>query len=236
MSKTLEFQELSIAIAADNVNPNVLNFELLRYSGIIPLEWELAKPPSYTDNLAQLTFPQGISIAAQPNRVIFSETIFAKEPQEVQIPSIASKYVEKLTNLHYVAVGINPNFHAFFSSPQESHKYLVEKLLGAGTWQQFGTQPMKAALQLAYSLERGQLNLIVTEALLRTSEQESLPVVVFSGNFNYELMGNTQQERQEDLLEIISNWQTNLDTYQELINDKFLAHLSEIQDPITINF
>lgn len=43
MTPTLTIQE--VAIAARNHAPTLLTSEFLKYSGIVPPDWELARPP-----------------------------------------------------------------------------------------------------------------------------------------------------------------------------------------------
>ena len=110
MSKSIQIQELAIAITAKNLNPNIVNLDFLKYSNIISSDWEVARPPVYTKNLTQLVFQNGIVIVAQPNRIVFAEAIDTdtKDIQELQISQLAAKYVEKLPNVEYQAIGIIP--------------------------------------------------------------------------------------------------------------------------------
>jgi hypothetical protein len=223
MNKTVQTQELAIAITAKDLNPNVINLDFLKYTNIISSDWELARPPVYTKNLTQLVFQNGIAIVAQPNRIVFAEAIETKDIEEVIISQLAAKYIEKLANVEYQAVGINPKGFVTFTESNGAANYLLNNLLASGEWRSFGKTPVKAAIQLAYTLERSQLNLTINEGLLRVSEENSVPAVLFSGNFNYNLVGSTQQERLQDLGQIIQNCKSNVETYKELINHKFLS-------------
>jgi hypothetical protein len=53
MSSLLPLQEIPIALAAKNLNPNLLNIDLLKYAGIVPDDWELSRPTVYANNLVQ---------------------------------------------------------------------------------------------------------------------------------------------------------------------------------------
>jgi hypothetical protein len=46
----------------------------LRYSGIIPEDWELARQPVRTPQAAQVSYQNGISIVAYADRTVFVET------------------------------------------------------------------------------------------------------------------------------------------------------------------
>jgi len=223
MSKTIQIQELAIAITAKGLNPNVVNLDFLKYSNIISSDWELARPPVQTKNLTQLVFQNGIAIVTQPNRIVFAEAIDQKDIQQAIVSQLAVKFIEKLPNIEYQAVGINPKGFVTFTESNGATNYVLKNLLASGEWREFGKTPVKAAIQLAYTLEDYILNLTINEGLLKISEEKSLPAVLFSGNFNYNIVGNNPQERLEYLHRIIQNWKQNLETYQQLINDKFLS-------------
>jgi hypothetical protein len=228
MTTSLVVQELVIVIAAKNLNPIVLTPEFLKYSSIVPAEWELARQPMCTQQGSQVTFTNGISIVAQPQRVMFAEAIDGKVAAEVAIPSIARKYVQTLPNLDYQAIGLNPRgYITFDSEPGAAHKYISEKLLSAGEWQEVGTAPVRATINLAYTLERGVFNLSVNEAALRQPDETITPLVLFSGNFSYDIAGKNGEEKLTSLYQAIENWQADVDSYKNIINTKFLASKAE---------
>ncbi|MBD2492438.1 hypothetical protein [Aulosira sp. FACHB-615] len=70
MSQSLSIQEIAIVIATKQYNPTILTPDFLKYSGIVPIEWELAQQPVLTNSNAQVVFQNGISIIAQVNRII----------------------------------------------------------------------------------------------------------------------------------------------------------------------
>ena len=232
MNKILQTQELAIAITAKNLNPSIINLDFLTYGNIISSEWKLARQPIYTKKLTQLVFQNGIAIVAQPNRIVFAETIDTKDIQELQISKIAAKYIEKLPNVEYKAVGINPKGFVTFTESNGASNYLLNNLLASGEWREFGKTPVKAAIQLAYNLEYSQFNLTINEGLLKVSEEKLVPAVLFSGNFDYKISINEPEARLKDLHEILHNWKSNLETYKELINDKFLSLVVEDKNRI----
>ena len=56
MNKTVQLQELAIVVAAPNHNPTILTVDFLKYSGIVPTDWELASQPISTNRAAQVSF------------------------------------------------------------------------------------------------------------------------------------------------------------------------------------
>lgn len=107
MNKNLELSELAIVIAVTNYDPNLLNPSLLTGTGIIPTDWELARQPVINNHASQVIFNNGISIAAQTNRLMFVKTLGVNSEADIELSEIVSNYVEKLPNLDYQGVGIN---------------------------------------------------------------------------------------------------------------------------------
>ncbi|MBD2294729.1 hypothetical protein H6G06_14875 [Anabaena sphaerica FACHB-251] len=221
MSKNFEIQELAIAITAKNLNPTVLTPDFLKYTGIIPADWELAKQPIYTNGVVQIFFTTGVGIVAQPNSVTVVEAISTKQLGEIQIPKITQQLVEKLSQVEYQRVGINPRGFVTFNSDAEAYQYINGKLLAPGSWQEFAGAKVNASLQLSYPLQRGILNLSINQANVQFPDKVAA-AILFSGNFNYSLLGNTPVEKLQDLQQIIHNWQDSLKTFQQLLVDKFL--------------
>ena len=226
MNRNLVVQELAIAIAAKNLNPTVVNPDFLKYTGVVPSDWELARSPVYANGIAQIVFSNGLSIVAQPNRMMIAEAIGNKDFGEVKVAQIACQLVEKLPKVEYQSVGINPVGLFMFDSEAETHQYLCRYLLSPGSWQEFGEAPLQAGLQLAYTLKRGQLILGVNQAKIQYPDKLG-SAIVFSGNFNYPLSGNSDSEKLENLQQLIQNWPEDLNTFRQLLEEKFLPPVTQ---------
>jgi hypothetical protein len=68
-------QELALVIAVKNHDPLMVGEAFLKQTGIIPSEWELAQQPYLSQQATQLVFTNGMSIIAEPERVIFSQPL-----------------------------------------------------------------------------------------------------------------------------------------------------------------
>jgi hypothetical protein len=227
MSSTFITQEVSIVIAAQQ-SPSMLREDLLKYSGIIPTEWQLVRPPVISEQLSQLAFENGCSIAAQPDRLMFLEAIGDKDPEKVAIGDVARKYVETMKAADYQAVGVN--FRSYVPYPTDTEaadRYICHNLLAPGDWQSHGKENVRAALNLLYTLERGQLNLSINSATIQQPEQDPLPILLFSGNFNYDIKEVPTNKRIPTMTALIDNWITDYDTFRELIQQKFVTMLGE---------
>jgi hypothetical protein len=216
-------QELAIVIAVKTQNPTILNEDFLKQSGIIPTDWKLAREPVYTDRVAQIVFENGFSIAAQPDRVMFLEAVGDKEIASISAGEVAQKYVATLKLADYQAVGINFRSYVAYESPAAASEYINSQLLAAGSWQQHGKGAVRASVNLVYDLADGQLNLSVNEASIQFPDQAATPVVLFAGNFSYDISQTADSEKATAIAKLVGNWQQELGEYSALINEKFLS-------------
>ncbi|WP_066382728.1 MULTISPECIES: hypothetical protein [unclassified Anabaena] len=222
MSQMFQEQELLIAIAVRQQNPTILTADFLKYTGIIPSDWELAKPPVMTNNAAQVVFQNGVSVIAEVNRIIFAEAIANKEPQDVQAPAIAHKYIETVKQVNYQGIGINlRGFVLGESNNQSGRNYIFNQLLQPGAWQNFGSAPMQASMRFVYTLDETQLFLEVNEAQLQYPDQTTKPAVLFSANFSRAIAQEQPTERLAAISAVIDEWQTDLATLKSLVDTKF---------------
>ncbi len=230
MYATFQLQEQTFVLVPSNdqpLNPAIVNEEFCRYSGVIPMDWEMARDPIYTPQLVQLSYQNGITITAHPNRILFTEMMSNKDIADCQAVQIARKFVQSLPNLKIEAMGFNPLGHAQVGTQAESaQNYLTQSLLAPGPWQNVGESPMRSRLSITYALAQSQLNLTISEANLRNEDESLTPVVVFSGNFSVAVEGDTLQERRDLILTNLDRWQADLEFFQTLINEKFLASTS----------
>lgn len=220
--ETAHIQDISIVLAIRNYSSTLLTPDFLNGSGVIPTDWELARPPVISPRGTHIIFKNGIRMSAQSEMVSFSQGI-SNHLDEIQIADIARRYTAVLPNLDYRAVGLNPQrFVTFEGQPDAAYEYITETILAQGSWQNFGTAPMRVGINLIYTLESRQLRLGINEVKLKMLEEE-VPAVLFAGNFHHEVGGELGVERLENLNQAIAYWQQDLAAYEELIDSQFLA-------------
>jgi hypothetical protein len=220
---SLILQELGIVVAMQQPNPNLVTAEFLKLSGIIPTDWQLAREPINNERVSQLLFTNGVSIVAEPNRIMFGEIIGERDINTLMIATIAQKYLDIFKLAQYSAIGINIRSYSPQATALAATQYINHQLLASGSWQNYGTAPVQAALKLVYTLVGRQLNLEVAAAGMQFAESDVTPVVLFSGNFSYNLATPEVSENLAAASQVLSNWQTDLSAYCELITDRFLT-------------
>jgi hypothetical protein len=220
---SLILQELGIVVAMQQPNPNLVTAEFLKLSGIIPTDWQLAQEPVNTDRISQLLFTNGVSIVAEPNRIMFGENIGERDITTLTVATIAQKYLNIFKLAKYSAIGINIRSYSPQASIQNATQYINHQLLADGSWQNYGTTPVQAALKLVYTLPNRQLNLDIAAAGIQFGDREITPVILFSGNFSYNLATAEASNNLATASQTLTDWQIDLSAYCELITDRFLS-------------
>jgi hypothetical protein len=226
---SLILQEIGIVVAMQQPNPNLVTAEFLQLSGIIPLNWQLAREPINNDRVSQLLFTNGVSIVAEPNRIMFGENIGDRDMNTLTVATIAHQYVSIFKLAKYSAIGINIRSYSPQASIQNATQYINQQLLADGAWQNYGTAPVRAALKLVYTLPGRELNLDIEAAGMQFNDAEITPVIMFSGNFSYNLSNAASGDSLSAASQVLTNWQTDLSAYCELITDRFLSDRKVIE-------
>lgn len=226
MSQHFLIQDLVISIVAQDLNPSLINPDVLRYSGVIPADWELARSPVYTKKTAQVTFTNGVNIIGEPNRIMFAESIADKTVDSILVADVAQNYARSLPNLGFRGVSIDARGYIALDTEGTLESYVTEKLLVPGAWHAEG---MQASLNLVYQYDRAPLYLTITDALLKKNTDDTetaTSIVMFSGKFNYSVNGETSDEKLSQLHQALETVEADLALYTDLISNKFLEQPS----------
>lgn len=220
IQKTLEIQEIGIIITAKKLNVDILSVDFLKASGIIAQDWELQSKPVKTPALVQLSFKNGVNLIAQPGKIVFSESIAKKALSEVKISEVANKYIEKLPHADYQEVSINPK--SLIGLENSFSDYITQTLIAPGPWLHIGKQKVQASINFLFQLEESPLSLNVTQAQIKQNDK-FLPALLVSGTFHYKVSNHPETEIVSQMVQHINKWQTNLSTFNDLVNHQFLG-------------
>jgi hypothetical protein len=226
---TLGFEELAIALVANQFNPATLQLEFLKMSGILPTDWELQKQPVLTASASQLVFKNGVSIVAQARTITFAQAINATNQNPLLTPTLVRQFVEKLPNADYQGITINPKILiAFPNKPGAATKFMTEKLLSPGPWINLGIAPVQTSMNFFYQLDRCKLLLNLNEAQIQQTDKPPMSALWFSGSFNYEVGNYTVAERLQQLALHAENWAADLETFRDIVINKFLGQQDSV--------
>ncbi|WP_017655603.1 hypothetical protein [Fortiea contorta] len=225
VTENIGFEELAIALFANQFNPTILSLDFLKISGIIPGDWQLQSQPNITPNFAQIVFQNGVNLNFQNRTVSFLQIIDKKDANSLKIPELAQTFIERLPYSDYQGISIKPKILVGLSANQGlARKYIVEKLISPGPWCDIGVRPAQAAINFSYQLEQAQLLLNITEAQIQQAENQPIPAVLFSGSFNYEVSSYNESDRFPEILKRLQNWSTDLELFRDIVNNKFLGN------------
>jgi hypothetical protein len=223
--KKINLQELALVIAVKEIDPTLITPEFLKYSQVVPADWEVVGNPIRNFQGSQVTFQNGVSVIAQPQRISFAELAVDKEADTLISARLAVKLVDVLPSLNYVGVGINlRGYIDFGSDTRQARDFMFQNLLAPGAWKQLGNAPVQAGMNLGYTFDDRRLNLTINEATLQTPEGQTSAIALFNGNFDYDVAttvapaAHTQRIKQ-----IVSNWQQDLKLYKEVIGQFMLT-------------
>ena len=217
--------EISIIVAAQDLTPTMMSEDFLKFSGIVPKDWELSQQPILNPAAAQLNYTNGVSITAQPRTINFSEALNNKKPENILIPELVTKYIEKLPHADYLGMSFNPKMLVPFpQDPQIVRQYITERLLGSGSWKNIGKAPVQAGINLMYLLEHCQLTINIAEARLQQANKAPVAAILFSGNFNYNLAQDISPEAKIDgLKQGLNFWKSDFLNFRDIVFNKFLT-------------
>ena len=222
--RTSYIEEISIIIAAQDLTPTMLSQDFLKFSGIIPKEWELSQQPVLNPNFAKLNFTNGININAQPGTITLSESLGNKQLEQLNLAAVASKYIEKLPHAEYMGLSCSPKILIPFpTAPQIVRHYITGTLLGSGPWKKIGRVPVQAGINLMYILDRCQLTMKISEARLQQPQKQPITAILFAGNFNYNVNPkDNQSDRLTQINTFLQNWKTDFEEFRTIVSQKFL--------------
>jgi hypothetical protein len=208
-------QDSAIAIAASDLNPAMLNLDILRYSGVIPADWEVAKSPIYAPGGAQIVFKNGVNIIAEGHQVAVVEPL--ESEINLQSLSVVQQYVRAFPNLRYE--GFTTSIRSYVPTDYPAGRYVCDTWLAAGPWQD---DCARAAINLVYKGERAPLQLALTEAMLQTKQKETISIVLFSGRYGYAAHGETSEEKCRYLTSCFGHIPSDVEYYINIIKSKFI--------------
>ena len=226
LNQPTDIQELAVTLSAQNLSPTMLSVDNLRALAIIPADWELAKQPVLNQLQARLSFKNGLNIIAQQRSITFAESLTPENQETLQSVKVAKAFMAKFAQAGYQTVSIAPKIIASFGNNQDRNprQFIVENLIAQGPWRDVGNELPQASVNFVYQLDQCQLNLTVNEVRLRTQNEpnQSIPALLFSGSFNYrphsgELISQLQAQ--------IDRWSENLETFREIVHQKFLGKM-----------
>lgn len=225
-------QDLSIILVANNNLDlrKTIAHKILVEKNIVDSQWKLARLPVQTDTMTYICFENGINFVAKSGSLTILESINNKKIQNLKIASIVCKYLNEFSKLNYQGISINPNTFLVFDSSElkVARDYIFSNIFSTNIYDQLKTYLIRGSINFDYVFNLDQvpnnrmLKLNISETKLQLSGDTLQAAVSFSGYFSYQILGNTFEEKQLYITQIINNWQKDLEDYLEIVNKNFL--------------
>ena len=211
----VDITEFSVVLLATSNNPSILNPDFLQYNDIVDASQQIQEPPISTPAFSQVIFQDGLTVTADPDRVIFAQTRGRLATEDIVCPEIAKRYVKTVPHVTYRAVGINPK--GFRRSGDGAPDRVANALTDKGAWLSFKDTIPEIQLKAVYRYSGRTIFLDVIEAR-READGRQTPGILFQANIHRNITETNPQKRTEGLLSIIDSWKEDLSEFHVLVN------------------
>lgn len=225
MNKTIDIRQVEFVLVIENHSPATLNLDFLKDEGVVPADWQLAQPPTHTENMVLVPFQNGIYLLHQGNIVAFMEDARTKPLETLEVPHLMHRYLERFAQANYQAVGLNLEGHATFDTQEQARNHLIKTTL-VDSQHESDQKMVQGVLNFIYKLNQGTLTLTVKNTALTRSEDDSVPVLLFAANFHRNLSG-TNEERVQAASQVTKHWRNDVETYRKIADKQFLKKIEQ---------
>ena len=220
-ARLADLVELSVVLVATSNNPSIINPDFLTDNDIIDKNRSLQEDPVTTPVFAQVVYEDGLTVRADPERVIFVQSASGTSMGNIICPEMAKCYARAVPHVPYRAVGINPKLHVHLA---DANRAKVANALGdRGSWLSYKDSEPEVQLKAIYPFGSRKIVVDILGATRRRPNGQPLPGLLFQGNVHRDLAQTSSQKRIEELISIVSNWETDVLDCRTLA-DKFTSH------------
>lgn len=204
---------LSVVLIAENIDPSTINQDFLRHNGIVDPDMKTGQPPVSTPVFSQVAFEGGLAVVALPDRFHFMQQGEAPT-EDVAIPDIVKRFLERVPHPVYKAIGINP---AGFRPLDDASKGVATALIEGGRWMALENVSPAVSLKAVYACEDRQITMDVRDFKKPESGGSELPGLLFEANIHRDIAETDQGQRSARLMSILSGWESDLSDFKNLV-------------------
>jgi hypothetical protein len=210
MNQKLKINQIEFVLAGEEKSEIELDLQTLKSKGIISHNWHLTESSIHPEDANLMVFQNGIYILARG------------DIPSLVVPDVVDRYLAEFPECIYQALGINVEGYVVFSDQDMARNQFLRTFLNSDMEQEFDQYLTQAILNCLYKFERGILTLTARNTEIAVSQQESLSVIKFSANFNHDVSRIPKEERAHILRQFVTDWETDIDIYREIVSNKFL--------------
>ncbi len=213
-------------LAAQSNNPTILNPDFLRYNDIVDESWKLKRNPLCTEPFSQVIYRNAVSIIAQLDKVIFSiNKIEDSEPFD-SIPIIAKcakKYIELITHVNYIGVGINPKCIIKINDEATPEGFILNNFINN---KNSSIKPINAGFNISFSTNDNTVcSLNISSSKIKGQDGEQ-GVIVVGANFHHNVIQDIKQKIKQ-IKSIIDSFQNDVSFFETEILSKYFAEVKK---------
>ena len=207
-SQSADLVELAVVLVATSNNPSIINPDFLSGNGIVGKDSVPQEDPITTPVFAQVVYKDGLIVRADPERVMFVQSASEMSLNSVSCPTMAAHYARAVPHVPYRAVGINPKLHVCQADRKSASVSNV--LVDQGSWLSFKDSEPEVQLKLIYAFGSRTINMDVIAATRRDPDGHPSPGILFQSNVHRDLEQTNSQNRIEELISIVGNWENDV--------------------------
>ena len=213
----IDIVEISVVLVATSNNPSILNADFLRYNNIVDRNRKVHDPQVSTPAYSQVTLEGGLTVKADPERVIFEQKADKLAIDDIVCLQTANRYVRNVPHVPYRAIGINPK--AFVLAKGSSADMVSNTLIGNGAWMSFKDITPKVQLKAIYGYNDRTITFDVAEVEKKEEDGRNSPGVLYQGNFHRDITETKQEERIRKLSTIVQSGLDDLFEFRLLVKN-----------------
>ena len=215
--QSVELVEFSVVLLAQGIDPSIFNPDFLRHNNIVDENLQTQGQAISTPVVSQVTFQEGFTVKADPERVIFEQRGNPLAEKKVRCPEMAERFVKLFPNYLYKAVGINPK--AIRNCPYKMPMSInvSDALYEKGAWLSFGNTKPEVQLKTVYRLDKRMIVLDVSKVQRPNNAPYANDGILFQANVHRDLQETVQTMRMRELSDILSSWKMDLADLNALV-------------------
>ena len=213
--------EFSVVLVASPVDPSILNPDFLQHNEIVSSEWQAQEPRISTPAFSQVTYSGGLTVTADPERIIIAQSGNGLLPDQIACPEVAQRYIRSVPHI-YRAVGINPKG---LRRPVGPTAYgVADALVDKGTWMSFNDATPNIQLKAVYRYTGRTITIDVMGTESQSDSRHGTSNLLFQANIHRDITETNQQARISRLLSIIASWKQDLSDFRSIVA-KFIPEI-----------
>ena len=206
--------ELSVVLVTHQNDPSIFNPDFLRYNDIVETGLKIVEPSISTPIFSQVVFEGNFKVVVTPDHIIFAQHGEPLAEDACMTPGVAMRFLEKVPNVQYKAIGINPKGIRYLDDP--ARHGVADALIERGEWMSFKDVRPDIHLKALYNYEKRRISMDVSRIEKERNRRSSYGVM-FQVNIHRDLAEGSVQQRSEELLSIVSRWKDDMSDFHDLV-------------------